>query len=80
MGYHGLKQRTHFLYPVIINKVILFYRAPVSRGQFLLGAHDLYVVFVTHPDVHSRLLHTEHGELDTYLLPCRDLRDRVVFM
>lgn len=40
----------------------------------LLGVHNFYIVFVTHADVHPRLLHAEHGELNPHLLPSRNLQ------
>lgn len=42
--------------------------------HFLLCAHNLHVVFVTHAGVNPRLLHAEQVELYPHLLSCGNLQ------
>lgn len=46
-------------------------------NQVLLLPHDFHIVFVTPSNIYARLFHAEDVECHTYLIPCRDLQQKI---
>lgn len=46
-------------------------------NQVLLLPQNFHIIFVTPSNIYARLFHAEDVECHTYLIPCRDLQQKI---